>query len=678
MTRASGTGASAAREAQRRAGRERRKRGKEKCCGEQQPIGPGGFAFARGTGAEDEHGKCQRHGEQGRKPAAAPGADHQRAGGRGDGGEAERAGREPRCRGQQQRGRRGEKRAGDRQGEKQRKPEHQPLGEHPRERHRLGGNPAHGILVEGAVGRVGREQAGHGEQARKKRPYPEDGHGRAGKKRGLRAEGEGEDDRDKQEEGGRQQRLARAGGHPGEVAPDEPDEKRKPPHPGSGLAEQGVGGRAEPGRALELRPRARDLGLEGGNPRLELGHRKPVEILGGKQAQRVIRAAGQVVGLHDGSFGRSRPLPQAPDDRALALARGLRGCFQAAAPVEDGMATAAAETERRLPETMTAIDPEGPGGPDVLVPVTRPVPEPGPGEVLIRVHAAGVNRPDILQRLGLYPMPPGTTTIPGLEAAGEVVALGPGVSTLRIGDPVSALLIGGGYAEYAVAPEGQCLPVPPGMRFVEAAGLPETYFTVWSNLFETAGAKPGDSVLVHGGTSGIGVTAVDLCKLFGIDVYVTCGSGQKCAAAELVGATRAIDYNARDFAAEIRELTGGRGVDIVLDMVGGDYVPRNLVCLTEGGRHVSIAFQRGQRAEIDLGLVMRRRLVLTGSMLRPRDVAFKARIAAALREKVWPAFADGRLKARIDKTFPLAEAAAAHRHMEQGRHVGKIVLTVVE
>lgn len=329
-----------------------------------------------------------------------------------------------------------------------------------------------------------------------------------------------------------------------------------------------------------------------------------------------------------------------------------------------------------LPETMTAIDPAGPGGPDVLVPVTRLVPAPGPGEVLIRVHAAGVNRPDVLQRLGLYPMPPGTTTIPGLEAAGEVVATGEGVTRWRVGDPVTALLIGGGYADYAVAPEGQCLPVPPGMRFDEAASLPETYFTVWSNLFGLGGAKPGDWLLVHGGTSGIGVTAIDLARLMGIRIIVTCGSDGKCAAVRQVGADHAVDYNSRDFAAEVREITGGRGVDVVLDMVGGDYVPRNLVCLAEGGRHVSIAFQRGPRAEVDIGLVMRRRLVLTGSMLRPRDNAFKASVARELEAKVWPAFADGRLFARVDKRFPLAEAAAAHRHMESGAHVGKIVLTV--
>ncbi len=327
-----------------------------------------------------------------------------------------------------------------------------------------------------------------------------------------------------------------------------------------------------------------------------------------------------------------------------------------------------------IPATMRAIDPEGPGGPDVLALVDRPVPRPGRGEVLIRVRAAGVNRPDVLQRLGLYPMPPGTTTIPGLEAAGEVVALGEGVARWKLGDPVTALLIGGGYADYAVAPEGQCLPVPAGMRFEEAAVLPETYFTVWSNLVDLAGARAGDWVLVHGGTSGIGVTAIDLGRLLGLRVIVTCGTDRKCTAASEMGAAHAIDYNDRDFAAEVREVTGGRGVDIVLDMVGGDYVPRNLVCLAEGGRHVSIAFQRGSRTDIDLALVMRRRLVLTGSMLRPRDVAFKSAIARALEKRVWPAFADGRLTARIDKRFPLADAAAAHRHMEAGAHVGKIVL----
>jgi putative PIG3 family NAD(P)H quinone oxidoreductase len=330
-----------------------------------------------------------------------------------------------------------------------------------------------------------------------------------------------------------------------------------------------------------------------------------------------------------------------------------------------------------IPETMTAIDPATTGGPDVLVPVERPVPVPGPGEVLIRVHAAGVNRPDILQRLGRYPIPPGITSIPGLEVAGEVVALGEGARQVRLGDPVVALLVGGGYAEYAVAPEGQCLPVPPGMRFAEAAGLPETYFTVWSNLFGLGGAAAGQTVLVHGGTSGIGVTAIDLCRLFDVSIIVTCGTDAKCDAARAIGATHALDYTDGDFASEVRDLTGGHGVDVVLDMVGGDYVPRNLVCLADDGRHVSIAFQRGQRTEIDLGLLMRKRIRMTGSLLRPRDAGFKSAIAADLRDRVWPAFADGRLSARLDRTFPLADAEGAHRLMEQGGHVGKIVLEVI-
>lgn len=327
-----------------------------------------------------------------------------------------------------------------------------------------------------------------------------------------------------------------------------------------------------------------------------------------------------------------------------------------------------------IPATMRAIDPASPGGPDVLGIVERPVPVPGPGEVLIHVHAAGVNRPDILQRMGLYPMPPGAPTIMGLEAAGEVVALGDGVTDVQLGDPVTALVSGGGYADYVAAPSPQCLPIPPGMHFTEAAGLPETYFTVWSNLFDQAGAKPGDTVLVHGGTSGIGVTAIDLCRLFGIKIIVTCGTDSKCAISSSLGATHSINYRDGDFAAEVRELTNGEGVDIVMDMVGGDYVPRNLVSLAEGGRHVSIAFQQGARTELDLALVMRRRLILTGSMLRPRPVAYKASVAKSLREKVWPAFADGSLAARLDKVFKLEEAAAAHRHMESGTHVGKIVL----
>ena len=326
-----------------------------------------------------------------------------------------------------------------------------------------------------------------------------------------------------------------------------------------------------------------------------------------------------------------------------------------------------------IPATMIAIDPAAPGGPEVLVPVTRPVPGPASGEVLIRVVAAGVNRPDVLQRLGLYPMPPGTPSILGLEVAGEVVV---GGGRWRAGDRVCALVAGGGYAEYCVAPAGQVLPIPDGLDFAAAAGLPETYFTVWSNLFQRGGAVAGETVLVHGGTSGIGTTAILLGKAFGLTVVVTAGSADKCSAARELGADHAIDYRTSDFVDKVAGITAGRGVDIVLDMVGGDYIARNLACLADDGRHVSIAFQRGPRAEVDFSTVMRRRLTLTGSTLRPRSVAFKTALAADLEAKVWPLFASGRLRAVSDQTFPLADAAAAHRRMEAGEHVGKIVLTI--
>ncbi len=329
-----------------------------------------------------------------------------------------------------------------------------------------------------------------------------------------------------------------------------------------------------------------------------------------------------------------------------------------------------------IPTTMTAIDPAAAGGPEVLVPVTRPVPQPGPGEVLVRVAAAGVNRPDVLQRLGLYPMPPGTPTIMGLEIAGEIVAVGTDTPRWQVGDKVCALVAGGGYAEYCVAPGGQCLPVPAGLSFADAAGLPETYFTVWSNLFQRGAAKAGESVLVHGGTSGIGVTAILLAKAFGLTVIVTAGSDDKCASTLALGADHAINYKTQDFAAEVATLTAGRGVDIVLDMVGGDYIPKNIASLADDGRHVSIAFQRGPRAEVDFTAVMRKRLVITGSMLRPRPVAFKAAVAAELEAKVWPLFAQTRLRAVTDCVLPLAQAADAHRRMEAGTHVGKIVLSM--
>jgi putative PIG3 family NAD(P)H quinone oxidoreductase len=329
-----------------------------------------------------------------------------------------------------------------------------------------------------------------------------------------------------------------------------------------------------------------------------------------------------------------------------------------------------------LPETMRAIDPAEAGGPDVLQVVERRVPQPGPGEVLIRVHAAGVNRPDILQRMGLYPMPPGAPTIMGLEAAGEIVALGEGVTSVGLGDPVTALVSGGAYADYVAAPAVQCLPVPPGMRFVEAATLPETWFTVWANLNDLAAAQPGETLLVHGGTSGIGVTAIDFARVRGMKIIVTCGTDAKCEAALNLGATHAINYRDGDFAPIVRELTGGRGVDVVLDMVGGEYFPRNLAALRDGGRHVSIAFQKGNRLELDVAFLMRKRLHVTGSLLRPRSVAEKGEIAAALAAEIWPHFADGTLKSHLFKAFPLDQADDAHRLMEAGGHVGKIALTL--
>ena len=325
---------------------------------------------------------------------------------------------------------------------------------------------------------------------------------------------------------------------------------------------------------------------------------------------------------------------------------------------------------------MIAIDPAAAGGPEVLQPVTRPVPVPGDSEVLIRVAAAGVNRPDILQRKGMYPPPPGAPSVPGLEIAGEVVAVGHQADRALIGQPMCALVAGGGYAEYCVAPVGQCLPIPTALSMIEAAAMPETLFTVWTNLFERAYAVEGDTVLVHGGTSGIGTMAITLGKLFGLTVIVTCGSDEKCARAREIGADHAINYATADFAAEVARITGGKGVNAVLDMVGGDYVPRNLACLAEDGRHVTIAVQRGITSEINIAAVMVKRLTLTGSTLRARPVSFKTLVADELSRSVWPFVVEGKLKPVIDCTFPLAEAAAAHARMEAGDHVGKIVLTI--
>ena len=328
-----------------------------------------------------------------------------------------------------------------------------------------------------------------------------------------------------------------------------------------------------------------------------------------------------------------------------------------------------------MPAMMTAIEISEPGGPEVLKAVQRPVPVAGPGEVLVKVAAAGVNRPDVLQRLGAYPPPPGASDIPGLEISGTVVAAGEGGAQL-IGTKVCALVAGGGYAEYCVAPVGTCLPVPEVLRMIEAAAIPETLFTVWINLFERGFAADGDTVLVHGGTSGIGTMAILLGNLFGLEVIVTCGSDDKCASAVELGAAHAINYKETDFVDAVERWTEGRGVAVVLDMVGGDYVPRNLKCLSDDGRHVSIAVQRGAMAEVPIVELMRRRLTMTGSTLRPRDVNFKTMVADELAKTVWPYVEGNRLKPVIDATFPLAEAAAAHARMESGEHVGKIVLTV--
>jgi putative PIG3 family NAD(P)H quinone oxidoreductase len=309
--------------------------------------------------------------------------------------------------------------------------------------------------------------------------------------------------------------------------------------------------------------------------------------------------------------------------------------------------------------------------------VERPVPKPGPMEVLVKVAAAGVNRPDVLQSKGMYPPPPGAPDILGLELAGEVVQAGAGAEDL-LGQRLCALVTGGGYAEYCVAPAGTCLTVPAALSMVEAAAMPETLFTVWVNLFERGFAADGDWVLVHGGTSGIGTMAIGLGQLFGLKVIVTCGTDAKCAAALKLGAAAAINYTTQDFVEEVHRATDRRGVDIVIDMVGGDYVPRNLACLTEEGRHVSIAVQRGPNAEIQIFDVMRRRLTLTGSTLRNRPVEFKTMVADEIASTVWPYADGGRLRPVIDSTFPLAEATRAHERMESGEHVGKIVLEVGE
>ncbi len=325
---------------------------------------------------------------------------------------------------------------------------------------------------------------------------------------------------------------------------------------------------------------------------------------------------------------------------------------------------------------MQAIEITQPGGPQVLQPCERPMPQAGPGQVLIKVHAAGVNRPDILQRTGNYPVPPGASDIPGLEVAGEIVGGEFGASGLQIGDMVCALVQGGGYAQYCVAPVEQCLPVPKGFTAIEAASLPETFFTVWSNVFDRVRLSGAETLLVQGGSSGIGVTAIQLATALGHRVFATAGSDEKCRACEALGAERGINYRTEDFVEIVKAATNGRGVDVILDMVGGDYVPREIQALADDGRLVLIALLGGAKAQVNLGQILLRRLTITGSTLRPRPVAFKAAIAEQLREKVWPLLEAGRIKPVIFKTFALADAAQAHALMETSTHVGKIMLTV--
>jgi len=329
-----------------------------------------------------------------------------------------------------------------------------------------------------------------------------------------------------------------------------------------------------------------------------------------------------------------------------------------------------------ISKEMWAVGFDAPGGPEVLTLRTVAIPQPKTDELLIRVHSAGVNRPDIAQRAGRYPPPPGASPLPGLEVSGTVVEAGSATHRMLVGQKMCGLTNGGGYAEYVAVPAGQCLPVPLGYDMAEAAALPETLFTVWSNLFERAYAVEDDIVLVHGGTSGIATMAISLCRLFGVKIIVTCGSDEKCRAALNWGATHAINYRTQDFVEEVSRITGGRGCEAVLDMVGGDYVARNIQCLANDGRHVTIAVQGGAKAQVSLVDIMSRRLTLTGSTLRPRSAMFKSLVADEIGRHVWPFVESGQLRPLMDRIFPLEEAVDAHRRMEAGDHIGKIVLRV--
>jgi NADPH2:quinone reductase len=329
-----------------------------------------------------------------------------------------------------------------------------------------------------------------------------------------------------------------------------------------------------------------------------------------------------------------------------------------------------------LPATMQAIEITEPGAPEVLKIQQRPLPNIKKDEVLISVHAAGINRPDVMQRAGLYPPPPGVTDIPGLEVAGVIVSAGEKVTKWKIGDSVCALVAGGGYAEYVNAPESQCLPIPKGLTYREAASLPETYFTVWSNVFDRAKLAEQETILVHGGSSGIGTTAVQLCRALKRKIFVTAGSDEKCRACEAIGATKAINYRSEDFAERIMALTDNKGVDVIIDMVAGDYLQRDLKCLADDGRLVIIAFLGGVKTNINMTDILKRRLTITGSTLRPRSTKFKSSIATSLESRVWPLLESKVIEPLIFRSFPLKNAAEAHRLMESSQHIGKIVLDV--
>jgi putative PIG3 family NAD(P)H quinone oxidoreductase len=328
------------------------------------------------------------------------------------------------------------------------------------------------------------------------------------------------------------------------------------------------------------------------------------------------------------------------------------------------------------PASMTAIEITAPGGPEVLKPKVTATPKPGPGQMLVQVAAAGVNRPDLAQRAGSYPPPPGASPLPGLEIAGEVVLVGEGVARWRAGDIVCALVNGGGYAEYCVVEEVQALPIPAGVDLTRAAAIPETFFTVWANVFERGRLAAGEWILVHGGSSGIGTTAIQLAKAFGAKVITTAGSADKCQACHELGADRAVNYRSEDFVQACQEMTGGQGVDLILDMVGGSYTERNILAAADDGRIVQIAVLGGANVSLNIARLMMKRLTLTGSTLRPRSRVFKGELARALEAKVWPLFASGAIRVVLDSTFPLAQAADAHRRLEAGQHIGKVVLTV--